>query len=55
MYDEERCSLRTPFSLLRVFEKVQVTIWVDTTKPHRPRLVVDVVQPRVRRAAAQLG
>lgn len=51
-YDEARCCLRTPFSLLRVFQKVQVSIWVDTTKPHRPRLVVDVVQPRVRRTPA---
>jgi len=49
VYDEEKCTLRTPFSLLRVFQKVTVEIVVDASKPHRPRLVIDIVQPQVRR------
>jgi hypothetical protein len=49
LYDEETCSLRTPFGTLRVFQKVRVAISVDVSKPHRPRLVVDITEPQVRR------
>lgn len=51
VYDEETCSLRTPFGVLRVFQKVRVAISVDVSKPHRPRLVVDITEPQVRRTA----
>ncbi|KAJ1628423.1 hypothetical protein T492DRAFT_841596 [Pavlovales sp. CCMP2436] len=73
VYDEEKCTLRTPFSLLRVFQKkgrvitalpsenkrntlhsvyVTVEIVVDASKPHRPRLVIDIVQPQCCRKSA---
>jgi hypothetical protein len=52
VYDEETCSLRTPYSLLRVFQKVVVAIAIDNSKAHRPRLVVDIAEPQVRRTPA---
>jgi exosome complex exonuclease DIS3/RRP44 len=49
-YDPKLDVLRAPGCVLRTFDKVRVRISVDSSKPHRPRLELEIVEPALPKA-----
>lgn len=47
VYDEKRDLLCAPGCELRTFDKVRVSISVDQSRPHRPRLALAIVEPKL--------
>ena len=51
-YDAKKDVLRAPGCELRTFDKVKVRIRVDASRPHRPKLDLAIIEPRMPGAAA---
>ena len=46
-YDADRHELRAPGCTLRTFDKVRVRISVDSSRAHRPKLELAIVEPKL--------
>lgn len=44
-FDEKQEALVAPSCTLKTFDKIRVSIKVDSSKPHRPKLALAIVQP----------
>ena len=44
-YDPEKETLAAPGCVLRNFDKVRVKISVDSSRPHRPKLMLNIIEP----------
>ena len=49
-YDQEKDVLRAPGCALKTFDKVTVQISVDASRPHRPKLDLAIVEPKLPKA-----
>ena len=46
-YDAKKDVLRAPGCVLRTFDKVKVQILVDSSRAHRPKLQLSIVEPKM--------
>ena len=49
-YDGKKDVLRAPSCVLKTFDKVRVKISVDSSRPHRPKLELAIVEPSLPKA-----
>ena len=49
-YDQKKDVLRAPGCTLKTFDKVTVQISVDSSRPHRPKLDLAIVEPKLPKA-----
>jgi len=49
-YDSKTDALIAPGCTLRTFDKVRVKISVDTSRAHRPKLLLDILEPKLPKA-----